>query len=550
VLVSAFLSLYAIQESVSIENKLGQEWVGFFPAAFVTMGLSLFVVTPLAYINFRSLTARERYLGFYAWMVAASTPVMATCLLFNTEIGYFCVGVITCVALVLLAFWSMRASGFHLTKFADKAANLVVSLSEERAIRFQTRLLISLFVLSTLATRLCANSIQVARLHAETAARDLNRTLFKTGGHVLTYNYEVSDVNLGADATDAMVSRILIYKDLQELSLANSMITDNGVALLSSLSRLRELDLSGTRLSIQGLTNIPGQVNSISLARTNLPFDDLVEFLRSRQFNSIDLSGLNIDDERLIDLVDSGALGGANQLRSLMLTDNPITDRGVSYLMNGRRLSHLNLSRTHADGSGLPLGSVTSLLELGGTRVSDEILRSLIVQGLRVSIRSTAVSGKLFQGLPAWNGGLTLSDCNISEIELENLPKTEFVMLALHDKKYTGLAFKNGNIAAQFLDLSWSGITDDDIHHLAKVDGLQFLKLEGTAVTDRSLPFLENLNLRGLYLRETRITVDGLISSRFPKSHVFLSSNDFGEDDLKRLGKVHKILIDNSFWPR
>jgi beta-lactamase regulating signal transducer with metallopeptidase domain len=76
----------------------------------------------------------------------------------------------------------------------------------------------------------------------------------------------------------------------------------------------------------------------------------------------------------------------------------------------------------------------------------------------------------------------------------------------------SGLTRLAGCTGLQFLDLSYTRITDADVAHLRDLTGLQYLTLMGSSVTDAGLQYLKEVKgLRYVNLWNTRITDAGLV---------------------------------------
>jgi hypothetical protein len=67
----------------------------------------------------------------------------------------------------------------------------------------------------------------------------------------------------------------------------------------------------------------------------------------------------------------------------------------------------------------------------------------------------------------------------------------------------------------RWLSVSDSGLTDDLLRKFTHFDRLEILTLDGTAVSDASIPVIVTMgHLKVLYIRDTRISEDGVRTLR------------------------------------
>lgn len=181
-------------------------------------------------------------------------------------------------------------------------------------------------------------------------------------------------------------------------------------------------------------------------------------------------------------------------LQWLALNQAKITDAGLEHLRDLKRLERLWLDDTDVGDSGLrhlqELHALTTL-SLRGTRTSDAgllALKPLVhLQRLRVERTQCTLSGILHLLLSLQRRSLT------EALDVAGLAKRD----------------ERGDVIA--LDLSTIRTLDEDLAKLASLEQLQWLHLNGTAITDAGLKHLKPLaNLELLHLGQTAVTDAGL----------------------------------------
>ena len=231
-----------------------------------------------------------------------------------------------------------------------------------------------------------------------------------------------------------------------------SAVTDSGLGVLAGHPKLRRVNLSGTRVTSNGLRLLSNakkeldvQADAVSIAG----LDHLNEFGVKVRLNadqqpvSVAMSGVTVGDEHL------EAIGKLESLKVLDLRETGITDDGLKSLNNLTNLERLNLV---------------------GTPVSDEGLAALVpLSGLKT---------------------LLLSSTSVTDEGLE------------HVAKLTNL---------ERLNLIGTTITDEGLKHIARLEHLTSLSLGGRGITDKGLETLAGLkHLERLDLAGSRITNEGL----------------------------------------
>ena len=226
----------------------------------------------------------------------------------------------------------------------------------------------------------------------------------------------------GSRVTDAGMALLKHSKHIiPRLNLQNTAVGDAGMQPLADLP-LRRLNLAGTAVGDAGMLPLAGlPLTHLNLARTAVSNKGIATLAAAINgvagtLHYLDLSGTRVTDEGLqslkhmklreLDLADTavGDVGmrslAGYELRRLNLAGTAVGDAGMP-LLAGLCLTDLNLARTAVGNEGiatLPAASRRcsdlAMLDLSGTRVSDEGLQSLrAIHGLkRVKLEGTAVS--------------------------------------------------------------------------------------------------------------------------------------------------------------
>jgi Leucine-rich repeat (LRR) protein len=196
---------------------------------------------------------------------------------------------------------------------------------------------------------------------------------------------------------------------LRNLNISGNSIEGPGLRNLSSLTKLSELVLDDTSSLDDGsLENLPPLPSLTKLSLSGLPINGftLIHLGQFERLSSLDLSYSDIRDSALSHLpelpqlrelmltgvnVDGsgfGAVGHLNSLEELWLKDTHVTNIGLTYLSGLKRLRILALPGTKITSGGLvSLAGLPALEELylGGTEVSDRDLSDLrLIPRLRV----------------------------------------------------------------------------------------------------------------------------------------------------------------------
>jgi len=275
-------------------------------------------------------------------------------------------------------------------------------------------------------------------------------------------------------------------RDLRELQLASTCVSDDDLKSVDGLTSLRVLGLAGTRVTDAGMPHLAKLPNLTTLWLCSLQMSD---------------RGLQ-------------CLNPLEHIRVLHVQDTQVTEEGLlRYVHSHKMLSSLALS-------GIPVGdhAIAQIARRGpfyefqlyGTAITDEGIRHLLSQkSLRIlTIGRTRVSRA---GIPdlaklAELGTLDLSDLPwFSDADLDALRPLE-------------------NLGG--LCLSGTAVTDRGLSGIGHFKRLTNLLLDRTSVTDATLAHLAELpRLRTVGLAETKVTQAGVskAQSALPQCKFWMS---------------------------
>ncbi|MFA7338275.1 MAG: hypothetical protein WC028_15920 [Candidatus Obscuribacterales bacterium] len=204
------------------------------------------------------------------------------------------------------------------------------------------------------------------------------------------------------------LAKELVEKNLttRKLSFEFLDMTDQSMVHLAKLKKLEELSLAHTGISNQGLrylSNLP--LTGLNLTNTNIDSGGLKEIAKLKKLGYLNLSDTDVDDEGL------GLLAALNDLSDLNLAATKVTDRGLPLLLTHQPMWKLVLLNTNITDSGM--NSVAKLKNLEcldldstavtivGLRILSKCakLRTLNVQNCRFNDRDAAELPRLLPKL-------------------------------------------------------------------------------------------------------------------------------------------------------
>lgn len=331
---------------------------------------------------------------------------------------------------------------------------------------------------------------------------------------------------------------------LENLGFPESALSDEGLACLKGLSRLRRLDLQGTSISEQGLVHLAALPNLEELDLSGTPIGDAgARHLENlKQLRKLVVRQTNITEAGLASLsrltaleelgIPSRAATDAgfyhlSKLKSLKrlwpVTSSALTDVGLRILPSMTALESLHIRAPGLTDAALPyIARCHSLRELNlSAPVSDAGLVQLVqLQGLRkLTLHNMTLQGP---GLKALGAFPALSELNLVRISLEpgglchlRIPATvECLRLNITSELLDGdLACLTGLENLRHLALHTPNLSDLGLAYLGGLRRVEVLSINGPdlPITDAGLKVFETLpTLQVLALRGTQVSEEGL----------------------------------------
>ncbi|MFC1676540.1 redoxin domain-containing protein [Planctomycetota bacterium] len=311
----------------------------------------------------------------------------------------------------------------------------------------------------------------------------------------------------GNRVTNVGLKYLAKLSSLEELELGGSQhISDAGLIHLANLPKLRYLLLFGDKFTNQGLTYLKDIPN-----------------LRTLLIGTI------------TQMTDDGMAHVANLSKLERLGFNPmsqqgITDAGLTHLKKRRSLKKLDLSNAHITDAGLAhLSEIKSLEHLdlpwGFVNEKGSMTYTITDKGLPYIGQLTKLKHLKFG---ATGEGGPISD--------------------------TGLSYLTQLHSLEELTISGKNITDAGMSHISKLTNLKDLSLFGCPqVTNEGLTKLTALkSLRKLNLYETKVTISGLSQLNVLSELVLLDAKSIEQDNsvlnISGLTKLECLTINLNFY--
>jgi sulfatase modifying factor 1 len=383
--------------------------------------------------------------------------------------------------------------------------------------------------------------------------------------------FTVYSVNLAETGiSDLGLARLKPLSGLQELNLSANPITDAGLEMLASFRLLQKLILNQTEVSGTGLIHLSASKKLTELDLSYCPVTD-ASISTVKGLTTLTVMRLNstsITDSALEQFKPLSAL------KELSLIDTRITGSGLSFLRNLAALTTLDLSETPLDNK--QLKSLADLKSLRQVRFNWSTINDIGLTHLNESfaltelgLRGTDVNDfdiDTLQRLKAIRK-LDLRDTDFTATGVETLEKAlktkitasfgdvnarvaslclsvggKVVIAADRNAEPQAVTQLSGLPTSRFeireIHLSNLPVRDGVLWMVPKLSGLRVLKLDGTNIDDAGVaaivqaPKLQSLNLEG-----TRITEQALseiLTSKTLKT-LSLRNNRISEDKLTEL---------------
>ena len=216
----------------------------------------------------------------------------------------------------------------------------------------------------------------------------------------------LSDTNANDDAVHALRA----FPELQNISLRESMVSDQGIGELATLRNLTTIELNGTAAGDSCLAALSqlNHLEHLNLART-LVTDKGVEQLSSLpQLAFLDISGTDVTSRAL------ESISSIHSLEHLVLQGTRISGNGLPVLGRLSNLRSVDLYGADLrDNGAKQLASILSLetIVLSGTGVTDDVMVAFDDHpNLAVlNVSQTEVSQEAIQGFKARNPGCAVN---------------------------------------------------------------------------------------------------------------------------------------------
>jgi hypothetical protein len=215
------------------------------------------------------------------------------------------------------------------------------------------------------------------------------------------------DPTLGRRPDDRAIGRLRPLVRLEELKLAWTGITDEGLLALNAFTELRTLTLDSTEVSDTGVMSLhlPRLVN-LDLSETQVGDAGVAHIAAMATYDELRLCSPQITHAGI------EALGNQSQLRIVVLAFTQVSGPGFESVKNWTRLESLNLNETNVTDEDLRWVATLSHLQdiqLSGTAITDAGVRHceglsnltyLLLNGTSVSREGVA---RLQSKLPSCN---------------------------------------------------------------------------------------------------------------------------------------------------
>jgi internalin A len=271
----------------------------------------------------------------------------------------------------------------------------------------------------------------------------------------------ITSVELGANATDLHLARAAQRKDVRQLTLNGSHLTNEGLKALKDMKNLTALYLNdGGKLSedcLVHLENLDG-LTQLNIFRMKITDAGAKHVAGRTNLTMLGLLTCQLNDSAL------GTLAPLTKLENLTLTENDITGTGLIRLSGMKKLKHLTLSNNKITDDGLkPIAGLTSLntLHLDSNAIGDAGLAHLatLKELTFLNLARTKVKGLGFQHLAKLS--------KLSGVSFYEMPELTGV----------GLEHLAGCTDLTNLNLTATGVTDEGLAHIKQIKQLTVLDL-------------------------------------------------------------------------
>jgi serine/threonine protein kinase len=355
----------------------------------------------------------------------------------------------------------------------------------------------------------------------------------------------------GLNLTDAGLKPLNALKGLEVVNFGGTHVTGTGFAELKDLKKLFYIEMIDAPIddtSVQGIHDLPNNCTLVLiLDRTKLT-DEGLSRLRGRSIWNLHLNGLPITDKGIANL----GISEVRYLTHLQLRGTEVTDAAVASLLQVRALNGIDLRETNVSARGFaalkkvfPQATIEwsepnrtaaeTIFKVGGTvsvqagleaserfvkRAADLPLDPLAVTGVNLAGTKSSLADvwpavanrrlKRLASLDLSDRAVTTGDLErvktlvhlrrlsfdrsqinaLDLVLLEGLP--ELTELRLDCPTLDSLPIAAGSFPRlERLSLATSGLTDDSVSDLSRLDSLKELDLRGTKLSPAGIAALK-----------------------------------------------------------
>ncbi|MEQ1828472.1 MAG: hypothetical protein ABL921_21095, partial [Pirellula sp.] len=365
VLSAAIASILMLCQSLIIiwETPSSRLALPFFAQCVGLAIMSLCLTLPATFVLFR---VRRLAMRWFLYFALGSIFVFVPALLggqFHFGRIFYDIGQLMFVSALIfpgtivaaVGLECIRLSGYRLASYETKGVPHDEQSRLERRSdrRMHTVLGLGMFAFAALVG-FAAVQIDYQRNGAQEENYALLERLRESGGSIDVYRGQVYRLSLANAATNQDIVDHSNLRDLTDLSLRGTQVTDAGLKGLRNFPKLKSLDLSDTQITNHGMSEIHQMpaLQHVSFSGTTLSLEAIKTLLnaKSRSLHSIDLSRMGINDENALSLRDV-----LQSTWSISFCGNTgLTDKGLSEMLpfDSQYIEMVDLSGTSGNGSG------------------------------------------------------------------------------------------------------------------------------------------------------------------------------------------------------
>lgn len=152
-----------------------------------------------------------------------------------------------------------------------------------------------------------------------------------------------------SEVNDADMGRLSELTELKAIVLDHTHVTDAGLATISGLINVENLNYCGHQISNEGILHVCKlkSLQCLHLSRTNVTDSSLTPLQRLTQLEELSLEGTEVTDSGLVHVA------RLTNLSYLILNKTKITDEGLRHLKTLKSLRILNVQDTDVSAGGV-----------------------------------------------------------------------------------------------------------------------------------------------------------------------------------------------------